>query len=103
MVRNLSVVDENTPKPKPKSLTDSIERGSRRDEIVALRVIVGKAIENPKTPAPALAALARQLVLLGKELESLDAAESRNDIADASEVRDETWDPSDIPARREHD
>lgn len=59
---------------------------------MALRALVAAAVQSPNCPPVALAALSRQLVLLSKEIERVDARAEDDDIATAAAVLDEAWD-----------
>lgn len=97
MPRKLTVVDENTRKPRPKTVVEAADGGDHRELLVALRSRVAQAIEDPRCNATALAALSRRLMELDDEIELIDAAESGEDrIARAAAAADEPFDPRSV-------
>lgn len=109
------VHDENTPKKAlarkapaakraplkaaPKSVAEAAVSGDRRELLLALGNRVGKALDDPKTAGPALAALIKQAREISEAIAAIDQA------ADAAEALlgsksivattpDEAWDES---------
>lgn len=68
------VVAEGEAAP-PQSFLEAAERGSRLDEMKALRRILGERIDSEKTYPRDLAALIRQAREISKEIEELEGAE----------------------------
>lgn len=91
--RKLRAVTPNE-KPQPErilSLADAVETGDYRLILVAQRREIAQAI--PEEKGPAKAALHRQLSIIAKELESLEAAAKQEAVEDAgSSIRDEEFD-----------
>jgi hypothetical protein len=83
---------ETGEKPRNLTVTQAAKDGSHRELLQALRSRVVAAVQSPNCPPVALAALSRQLVLLSKELERVDARAEDDDIAAAAAVPDEAWD-----------
>lgn len=66
-----------TPDLKPlKSVTDAVANGTRLDVLAATQAVVAQAIDDPGTPARDLAALARRLLEINKEIDAARAAVS---------------------------
>lgn len=57
---------------KPKSLAQAIADGDKVAELKALKVLLGKRIEDPKTSAVAVAALTKQLREVGEQIAELE-------------------------------
>ncbi|MDF3339938.1 hypothetical protein P3H80_21055, partial [Mycolicibacterium septicum] len=86
-------------KVAPRSVEAAAKSGDLRQMLVALRNRIAKAVDDPKTPAPALAALIRQQMDIAARIQAIDLA------ADAFLSRpgstpviattpDESWDES---------
>jgi hypothetical protein len=73
------------------TVTKAATTGDRRDLLVALRARIARSVEDPNTPAPALAALSRRLLEIAKDLEALDAEAGGNAVGDAAATPDERW------------
>ena len=76
--------------PKPLSLAEAVETGDYRKILVAQRREIAESI--PDERGPAKAALHRQLSLIAKELEALDAKEKQEANEDAELVGEQSWD-----------
>jgi hypothetical protein len=94
MPRRLRVVEpgEAAAKPRQLTVTQAAKDGSHRELLQALRARVAAAVQSSSCPPVALAALSRQLVLLSREIERVDARAEDDDIATAAAVPDEAWD-----------
>jgi hypothetical protein len=57
----LRAVRPGEPGRRPLTVSQAAKDGTRRDLLVALRIRSARAVEDPGTPAPALAALSRRL------------------------------------------
>lgn len=87
-------------KAAPMSVVDAARTGDRRKILVALQYRIAKAIDDPKTAGPALAALIRQQRDIAAEIHAVDTA----DVGAASSLSgpksaiattpDEAWDES---------
>jgi len=67
------------------------DSGVRRNLLVAMRSRIALDIDDQDTPARDLAALSRRLLEIVKEIESIDAEESDDDIGAAAATPDEKW------------
>lgn len=82
--------DETTPvTSEPMSIADASAKGTARDELVALRARIAKALDAADTRPADLASLSLRLTAIRKELEALDAtakqeATKRDDAIDGA-------------------
>ena len=73
------------------TITEAVERGNQRDQLIALRDRVAKTVEDPNCPPRDLAALTRRLQDIAKEIEAIDLR-AKEEGADAADVAaDEDW------------
>lgn len=54
-----------------RSVADAAENGSRLDELVQMRMVIARAIDNENTSPRDLAALSRRQIEISKEIEAL--------------------------------
>jgi hypothetical protein len=80
-------------KPPVKSLAEAVEDGDYMGILLAQRRDIAESI--PQERGPAKAALHRQLSLIAKEIEALEA-QAEEEAADVEDDDDETWDPEAI-------
>jgi hypothetical protein len=85
-------------KAAPKSVVAAARSGDRRQLFVALENRIAQAIDDPKTPAPALAALIRQQREISTEIQAIDLA-AKTDLSSGAKsaiatTPDEPWDES---------
>lgn len=78
------------------SVSDATETGDRLAELVAMRMVLARAIDSEKTQARDLASLTKRLFDIGREIEELRTSTEGDDIGKAAESPDETFDPSSI-------
>ena len=95
----LSVVNASTPAPKPpakpKTLVEAVEGGDYREILLAQQREIAASVGEEKGPAKA--ALHRQLAVISKELQALNAAAKQDeDESGSGEVADEDFDASAI-------
>lgn len=86
-------------KVTPRSVTAAAASGDLRQMLVALRNRVAKAIDDPKTPAPALAALIRQQMDIAARIQAIDLAAGAGSLTSGprsaiATTPDEPWDES---------
>lgn len=94
-----AVDSQERARPKaPTSVAAAVSDGTRRDELVAMRARIAKAIDDPNIRGADLAALSRRLLEIGKELEALDAqvAEEGRRRDRVASSADESFDSSAI-------
>ena len=89
MTRALRAVSEGEKPPAPKTLLEAIESGNYREILLAQRRDIAAAL--PEERGPAKAALHRQLALISKEIETLEAAADEEHSVIVSNG-DEAWD-----------
>ncbi len=85
-------------KAEPKKLTtvsQAVASGTRRDELVAMRARIAKAIDEPNIRGADLAALSRRLLEIGKEIEALDLAANEDSGGDSASP-DEAFDAATV-------
>lgn len=80
----------------PLSYSDAAARGSRLDELKAMRRVLAAHIDSENTLARDLAALMRQAREISKEIEDLEAKESELDVEAVDDVADAEWRPQAI-------
>ena len=85
---------EKLPVPtSPMTVTQAVDGGSSRDQLVAMRARIARAIDDPNIRGADLAALTRRLLEIGRELDVADAAR-RQEAREGVEVPDESFDAS---------
>jgi len=72
------------------TVTEAVERGSLRDQYVAMRARIAAAIDDPNIRGADLAALSRRMHELGREIAVLDARESE-EADGGTATPDEHW------------
>lgn len=87
--------DETAPAKTPSTVVGALESGTRRDELVAMRLRIGRAIDDPNIRGADLAALSRRLLEIGKEIDAMDAADEQ-EAAEHGDVADQAFDASAI-------
>ena len=90
--RALRVATPADARKKPKNLAEAIEFGTYREILVEQRRSIVSDLPNEKGPAKA--ALHRQLGLISKEIETLDAAATEGEGSVTADTADEAWDGS---------
>lgn len=86
---------EAAPAKSNLSIVDAAERGTRLDELRAMRRRIAVAMDDPNTPARDLAALSRRQLEIGREIEAIVTAEDE-DRSVLARTSDEDWDESAI-------
>jgi hypothetical protein len=94
MPKRLRVIDpdEKAEKPKRLTVTQAAAEGTHRELLAALQARIASAVASPSCNPVALAALARQLVLISKELSVIAARDDDDLVGEAAAVPDEVWD-----------
>jgi hypothetical protein len=82
--------DERAEKRRKLTVTEAAKDGSHREMLVAIRARIAQTVEATDCNPVALAALSRQLVLISKELEVIDARVD-DPVGEAARVPDEPW------------
>ena len=78
-------------KARPTTILEAAERGSRIEELRAMRRRIARAMDDPNTPARDLAALSRRQLEIGKEIEAIVVSEDE-DHSVVVNADDEVWD-----------
>ena len=81
------------PPLKPTTVTAAVETGSQRDQLVAMRARIARAIDDPNIRGADLAALSRRLLEIGREVDAIDVA-AKQEAAEGDEAADEAFDAS---------
>jgi chromosome segregation ATPase len=79
------------PARKITSVLEAAEQGSRLDELVQMRRVIARALDNENTSPRDLAALSRRQIEISKEIEALKR-QTAEEAADAAHVSDEAFD-----------
>ena len=87
---SLRAVMPGETKRHPMTVSEAVERGSLRDQYVAMRARIAKAIDAPVIRGADLAALSRRMHELGREIAVLDARESEEGDGGTA-TPDEHW------------
>ena len=90
-----AVTSADAPKPKPRTVAEAASNGTAREELVALRSRIARAIDDPDIRGADLASLSRRLLEIRKEIESIDAREEQEGTS-SGDVPDEAFDASAI-------
>lgn len=72
------------------SVFEAAEHGSLLDELVQMRRVTARRIDDPTTPAPALAAIMKQHRELAESIKSIRRQEAEEDAED-DVTADEEW------------
>lgn len=83
--------DEKPPPAKQiKSVLEATEHGTRTDELIQMRRVIAKALDNENTSPRDLAALSRRQIEISREIEALQRQQSEEaESTDAAE--DDEW------------
>jgi len=81
---------ETAPAVKPRSVTSAAKDGTTRELLVAMRARIARAVDDPKCPAAALAALTKRLDDLNDKITAIDAKDREG--AESGDVPDEAFD-----------
>ena len=99
MPKPLRVVseDEQAPPRPPLTVLEAAESGTRLDELVAIRLVLARAVDSSNTSPRDLAALTRRQIEVSREIEALriEEAEEAKKAAE-SNVTDQEWRPQAI-------
>lgn len=87
--------DEKPPPRKISSVLEAAEQGSRLDELVQMRKVIARAIDNENTSPRDLAALSRRQIEISKEVEALRRQLSE-EASNADSLADEAFDEAAI-------
>lgn len=85
-----AVAPDEKPSVKPLTLEQAVETGDYLKILVAQRREIAQAI--PEEKGPAKAALHRQISIIAKEIEALEANAKQEAIENAGPAEDEAWD-----------
>jgi hypothetical protein len=83
--------NEKKPQTPPSSVTEAVASGTQREQLVAMRTRIARAIDDPNIRGADLAALSRRLLEIGREVDAIDVAH-KQEAAESDEVGDEAFD-----------
>jgi hypothetical protein len=86
--------DETAARKAPATVAEASSDGTAREELVALRARIAKAIDDPNIRGADLASLSRRLLEIRKEIDAIDAREVQDGATGADEVEDGAFDAS---------
>ena len=85
------------PAPSPATHASGDGQASSYDELLRISLMaLERAVKDPDTPAQAIAALTKQMLAVGKEIQSSQAEREEDPLAEgvmADDARDEPFDP----------
>jgi hypothetical protein len=84
---------ETADRKPPTTVSVAVETGTQRDQLVAMRARIAKAIDEPNIRGADLAALSRRLLEIGREVDAIDGA-AKQEADDGDEAADEAFDAS---------
>lgn len=76
--------------PASSTILEAAERGSRLEELRAMRRRIAQAMDDPNTPARDLAALSRRQLEIGREIDAILVSEDE-DLSVVAQTDDEAW------------
>ena len=91
MAKLRAVEPGEKPAKKITSVLEAADEGSRIDELVQMRRVIARAIDNENTSARDLAALTRRQIELSNEIEALKRQRAE-EATDAADTADEAFD-----------
>jgi hypothetical protein len=94
-LRAVAVGEKAQPKA-PTTVAEASSEGTARQELVALRARIAKAIDDPNIRGADLASLSRRLLEIRKEIDAIDAREEQEATEDAAEVEDGDFDAASV-------
>lgn len=86
-------------RPAPSTMSGAVERGTRLDELKAMRRVLAAHIDSENTLARDLAPLMRQAREISSEIESLEARDAERvamEVDNADGATDAVWRPQAI-------
>lgn len=95
MTRPLRAVGPNEPAAKPRSrrrttITQAAEGGTVREQLVALRTRLAKALDDVNCSTRDLASLSKRLMEITKEIAAIDV-QATEEAGGAATTPDEAW------------
>lgn len=73
------------------SVLEAAEQGSRLDELMQIRKVIARALDNENTSPRDLASLSRRQIEISKEIEAL-RRQASEEASDAANIEDEEFD-----------
>jgi hypothetical protein len=95
--KKLRVATEKDAPAPPMSVSDAAQHGTRMDELVAIRAVLARALDNPNTNPTALAAISRRQMEVSREIESLREQDAQaQEAMESDAVAERSWRPEAI-------
>lgn len=82
--------DVPPPKDEPKTVLEAAEAGDRLGELMQIRRVIARALDNESTAARDLASLSRRQMELSREIEALKRARAE-EVKQGAISGDEQW------------
>lgn len=95
MAKLRAVGEDEKPAVQINSVSEAAEMGTRLDELVQIRKVIARALDNENTSPRDLAALSRRQIEVSKEIEALKR-QSDKESNDASLIEDRPFDKAAI-------
>ena len=89
-LRAVSPTERAQPKKKL-TVVQAAERGNHEEILIALRLRLAAAMQDPIAHPRDLAALSRQVVEITKELDAAKAGTEEDGVGQAAKTADEAW------------
>ncbi len=88
--------DEKAAPKTPVTVAEASAEGTARQELVALRARIAKAIDDPNIRGADLASLSRRLLEIRKEIDAIDSRHAQEAEEDAAEAEDGDFDAASV-------
>lgn len=83
--------DDKPPSRKTiKSVLEAAEGGSRIDELVQMRRVIARALDNENTAARDLASLSKRQIEISREIDALER-QAKEEAEESAVTADEAW------------
>lgn len=82
--------DKPPSRKKIKSVLEAAENGSRVDELMQMRRVIARALDNENTAARDLASLSKRQIEISREIDSLQR-QAEEEAAENVVTEDESW------------
>lgn len=91
-----AVAPDEKAAPNPVTVAEASAEGTARQELVALRARIAKAIDDPNIRGADLASLSRRLLEIRKEIDAIDSRHAQEAEEDAAEAEDGDFDAASV-------
>ncbi len=90
-LRAVSSTERAPQRKKPLSVVEAATRGTHEELLAALRLRIATTIADPTAHPRDLAALARQLLEISREMQATKAGGEEDPVGQAAATADEPW------------